>query len=145
MPSWITDAVVVAAITGLLGIIGGRISSSGSVRAAAVQAAAHERELITAPYEALAIRVSQLESETAAQRETIDSQQAEIMRLRDEMEGLRAAWMADMREWESRDSCWQAAWDDLRDNWSAWRRSEEPPPYPVKKNTNNNAIGGGAS
>lgn len=145
MPPWITDAVLVAAITGLLGIVGGRISSSGSVRTASMQAAARERELMTAPYEALAARVSQLEEETSAQRVTIDSQQTEIVGLRVEMEGLRAARAADMRAWAFRDSCWQAAWDDLRENWPARRMLEEPPPYPVKKFTNNNIIGGGAS
>ena len=117
MLPWITDAVVAAAITGLLGVIGGRVSSAGSVRAAAVQAAALERELVSAPYEALAVRVTQLEGETSAQRGTIGAQQAEISGLRIEMEGLRAARAADVRAWASRDSCWQAAWDDLRENW----------------------------
>lgn len=144
MPPLLTDAVVVAAITGLLGIIGGRISSSSSVRTASVQAAARERELMTAPYEALASRVSQLEDETAAQRGTIDSQQTEITGLRTEMEGLRAAREADTRAWESRDSCWQAGWDELRKNWPVRRMSEEPPPCPVEKTINNDTISGGA-
>ena len=145
MLSWMTDAVIVALITGALGIIGGRISATGAVRAASVQAAAREHELMTAPYEALASRVSQLENETSAQRETIDAQQAEITGLRAEMEGLRAARAADIRAWVSRDSCWQAAWDDLREHWPVRRTSEEPPPYPVKKLNNENTIGGGLS
>lgn len=138
MLSWMTDAVIVALITGALGIIGGRISATGAVRAASVQAAAREHELMTAPYEALASRVSQLENETSAQ-------QAEITGLRAEMEGLRAARAADIRAWVSRDSCWQAAWDDLREHWPVRRTSEEPPPYPVKKLNNENTIGGGLS
>lgn len=140
MLSWITDAVLVSLITGTLGIIAGRISSSGAVRAASVQAAAREHELMTAPYEALASRVSQLENETASQRETIDAQQTEIIGLRAEMEGLRAARAADIRAWTARDSRWQAAWDDLRENWPVRRTSEEPPSCPVKRLNNDNTI-----
>lgn len=145
MQPWMTDAVLVALITGVLGIIGGRISSSGAVRAAAAQAAAHKHELMTAPYEALASRVSQLEDETSAQQATINAQQTEITGLRVEMEGLRAARAADVLAWSSRDSCWQTAWDDLWNNWPARRMSEKPPPYPVKKLNKNNTIGGDAS
>lgn len=145
MLPWLTDAVIVALITGALGIVGGRISSSGAVRTASVQAAVRERELVTAPYEALASRVAQLEEDAVVQRETIDSQQIEITGLRVEMEGLRAARAADVRAWAFRDYCWQSAWDDLRENWPERRRFEEPPPYPVKKITNNNIIGGDAS
>lgn len=145
MLPWLTDAVLASLITGALGVIGGRISSSGSVRTASVQAAARERELMTAPYEALASRVAQLEDETSAQRETIDAQQTEITGLRIEMEGLRAAREADVRAWASRDSCWQAAWDDLRENWLMRRKSEEPPSYPVKRLNNEDTIGGGSS
>lgn len=145
MLSWMTDAVLVALVTGALGLISGRISSSGAVRAASVQAAARERELIAAPYEALASRVAHLEDETAAQRETIDAQQAEIIGLRAGIENLRERRAADLRGWVFRDSCWQAAWDDLWENWSVRRMSEKPPPYPIEKLDSNNMIGGGAS
>ena len=145
MPPWLTDVVFAALITGVLGIIAGRVSSSGSVRAAAVQSAARERELMTAPYEALASRVAQLEDETASQRGTIDAQQTEIVGLRIEMEGLRAARVADVRAWMARDTCWQAAWDDLRENWPARRAAESPPPCPVEELDDSNSIGGGAS
>ena len=135
MPPWATDAVLVALITGMLGIIGGRISSSASMRTASVQAAARERELITAPYEALASRVSQLEDETFAQ-------QTEIVGLRAEIESLRAARAADVRAWAARDTCWQSAWDDLRDNWLERRAVESPPQYPVERISNNYTDGG---
>ena len=106
MPPWVTDAVVVAVITGLLGIVGGRISSSGTVRAAAVQAAARERELIAAPYRELAERVSVLEREAEELRKRLNS-------------------MIDS------DRRWQAGWDELRRNWSEVRSSVEPPQYPT--------------
>lgn len=138
MPPWITDAVLVALITGALGIIGGTVSSRG-------QGALRERELMTAPYEALAARVAQLENEAQSQRETIDSQQTEIVGLRVEMEGLRAARAADVRAWAARDACWQEAWDDLRENWPARRTAESPPPYPVEKIDGMDSIGGGAA
>ena len=144
MLPWLTDAVLVALITGALGIIAGRISSSGSVRAAKVQAAACEREAMTAPYEALASRVSQLEIETASQRETIDAQHTEIVGLRVEMGGLRAARAEDVRALVSRDSCWQGAWDALRENWLERRTVVDPPPYPVGKLDVKNVISGGA-
>ena len=145
MPPWITDAVLVALITGALGIIGGRVSARGQAEAARVQGAMRERELTVAPYEALAARVAQLEGEAQSQRETIDSQQTEIVGLRVEMEGLRAARAADVRAWAARDACWQEAWDDLRDNWPDWRKVEYPPPYPVRKANGNTSIGGGAA
>lgn len=141
MPPWLTDAVLVALITGVLGAIAGRVSSSGAVRAATVQGEARGRELITAPYEALASRVAQLEDETAEQRATIAAQQTEVTGLRIEMEGLRAARAADVRALVSRDSCWQAAWDALREDWPERRVVETPPPYPVQK-LDNNTIGG---
>ena len=107
MPPWITDAVVVAVVTGLLGIIGGRISSSGAVRAASVQAMERERELIAAPYRELAERVTALERE------------AEELRRR----------LTTMIDNERR---WQAGWDALRRNWPEVRRRVEPPPYPME-------------
>lgn len=108
MPSWLTDAVIVAAITGLLGIIGGRISSSGAVRAASVQAAERERELIAAPYLELAGRVSELEHE------------AKELRRR-----LNAVIDSERR--------WQGGWDELRRNWHDVRQRVEPPPYPTER------------
>lgn len=107
MPSWLTDAVVVAAITGLLGIIGGRISSSGAVRAASVQAAERERALIAAPYKELAERVSELEREAKELRKRLNS----------------------MVDNERR---WRTGWDTLRRDWPEMRKSVEPPPYPVQ-------------
>ena len=107
MPSWLTDAVVVAAITGLLGIIGGRISSSGTVRAAAVRAAERERELIAAPYRELAVRVTMLEREAVELRKRLNL----------------------MIDNERR---WQAGWDELRRKWSYMRQRIEPPPYPTE-------------
>lgn len=108
MPSWLTDAVVVAAITGLLGIIGGRISSSGAVRAASVQAAERERELIAAPYRELAERVAVLEREAKELRRRLNS----------------------MIDNERR---WQEGWDELRRNWPDMRMRVEPPPYPTDR------------
>ena len=145
MPPWITDAVLVALITGALGIIGGRVSARGQAEAARVQGSIRARELVTAPYEALASRVSQLENEAAEQRETISSQQTEITGLRVEMEGLRAARAADVRAWAARDACWQEAWDDLREHWPVRRMIKEPPSCPVARFNGNDIIGGGAS
>ena len=108
MPSWFTDAVVVAAVTGLLGIIGGRISSSGTVRAAAVQAAERERELISAPYRELAERVTALEREAKELRRRLNA----------------------MIDNERR---WQDGWDELRRNWPDLRMRVEPPPYPTDR------------
>lgn len=108
MPLWLTDAVVVAAITGLLGIIGGRISSSGAVRAASVQAAERERELIAAPYRELAERVAVLEREAKELRGRLNS----------------------MIDNERR---WQEGWDELRRNWPDMRMRVEPPPYPTDR------------
>lgn len=107
MPSWITDAVVVAAITGLLGIIGGRISASAAVRAASVQSAERERELIAAPYKELAERVAVLEREAQELRKRLNT----------------------MIDSERR---WQAGWDELRRNWPDVRQRVKPPPYPTK-------------
>lgn len=107
MPPWLTDAVAVALITGLLGIIGGRISSSGAVRVASMQAAEHERELIAAPYRELADRVTVLEREAEELRKRLNA----------------------MVDSERR---WKASWDALRRNWSEVRRCVEPPPYPTE-------------
>lgn len=107
MLSWLTDAVVVAAITGLLGVIGGRISSSGTVRAASVQAAERERALIAAPYKELAERVTVLEREAKELRQRLNS-------------------MVD------NDRRWRAGWDTLRRDWTEIRKSVEPPPCPVQ-------------
>lgn len=107
MLSWITDVVVAAAITGILGIVGGRMSSSGAVRAAAVEAAERERELIAAPYKELAGRVTVLERE------------AEELRKR-------------LNTLLGREQQWQAGWDELRRNWLHMRRRESPPPCPVQ-------------
>ena len=108
MQAWITDAVVVAAITGLLGIIGGRISSSGTVRAASVQAAQRERELIAAPYKELAERVTALEREAEELRKQLNS----VL---------------------SRERQWQSGWDALRRDWPDVRQRVEPPPYPTER------------
>lgn len=108
MPPWITDAVVVTLITGVLGIITGRISSTASVRAASVQAAERERELIAAPYKELAARVTALEREAEELRKRLNT----------------------MIDNERR---WQAGWDELRRNWPDVRQRVEPPPYPTKR------------
>ena len=108
MLSWITDVVIAAAVTGVLGIIAGRVSSSGAVRAASVQAAEHERELIAAPYGELAGRVTALEREAAELRRQLNIVLA--------------------REWK-----WQTGWDELRRRWSDVRQRVEPPPYPTER------------
>lgn len=107
MLAWVTDVVVASSITGLLGIVGGRISSSGAVRAASVQAAAHERELVAAPYKELAERVAALEREAQELRKRLNT----------------------MIDNERR---WKAGWDELRRDWSDLRQRVEPPPYPMK-------------
>ena len=107
MPPWVTDAVSVALITGLLGVVGGRISSSGAVRAASVQAAERERELIAAPYHELAERVTVLEREATE--------------LRHQLNTLLG-----------RERQWQDGWDALRRDWPDVRRRVNPPPYPVE-------------
>ena len=109
MLSWITDVVVAAAVTGLLGVVGGRISASGAVRAASVQAAEAERALVAAPYKELAERVTALEREAAELRRRLD----EVM---------------------SRERRWQDGWDELRRCWSDVRQRVEPPPYPTERN-----------
>lgn len=108
MPPLLTDAVVVALITGALGIITGRISSTASVRTAAVQAAERERELISAPYRELAERVTALEREAKELRRRLNA----------------------MIDNERR---WQDGWDELRRNWSDVRMRVEPPPYPTDR------------
>lgn len=108
MLSWITDVVIAAAITGLLGVIGGRVSAAGAVRAASVQAAEAERELIAAPYKELAERVAALEREAAE----LHKQLNEVM---------------------SRDRQWQVGWDELRRRWPDVRQCVEPPPYPTER------------
>lgn len=108
MISWLTDVVVAAAITGLLGVIGGRISSSGAVRAAAVEAAEREREIIAAPYKELAERVAVLEREAQQLRKQLNS-----MSLRERQ--------------------WQSGWDELRRRWPDVRQRVEPPPYPSER------------
>lgn len=108
MLPWITDVVVAAAVTGLLGVIGGRVSSSGVVRAAAVQAAEAERELIAAPYKELAERVTVLEREAEYLRKQLNS----VL---------------------SRERQWQSGWDELCRRWSDVRQRVEPPPYPTER------------
>lgn len=108
MLSWITDVVVAAAITGVLGLIGGRVSASGAVRAASVQAAEAERELVAAPYKELADRVTALEREAGELRRQLN------MVL-------------------DRERQWQLGWDELRRRWPDVRRRVEPPPYPTEK------------
>lgn len=106
MPPWITDAVIVALVTGVLGVASGRISSSGAVQAAAVQAAQRERELIAAPYKELAERVAVLEREARELRKQLSS----------------------MIDNERR---WRYGWDELRRDWPEVRLRVEPPPYPT--------------
>lgn len=108
MPAWMTDVVAAAVITGLLGIIGGRISSTASVRAAAVQAAEREHELIAAPYGELAARVTVLEREAEQLRKQLNS----VL---------------------GRERQWQSGWDELRRRWPDVRQRVEPPPYPTEK------------
>lgn len=108
MPPLLTDAVVVALITGALGIITGRISSTASVRTAAVQAAERERELVSAPYRELAERVTALEREAKELRRRLNT----------------------MIDNERR---WQDGWDELRRNWPDVRTRVEPPPYPTDR------------
>lgn len=108
MLPWITDVVVAAAVTGLLGVIGGRISSSGAVRAAAVEAAERERELIAAPYKELAGRVTVLEREAEQLRKQLNS----VL---------------------GRERQWQSGWDELRRRWPDVRQRVEPPPYPTER------------
>ena len=108
MSPLLTDAVLVALITGTLGIITGRISSSGAVRAASVQAAERERELIAAPYRELAERVTVLEREATELRQQLNT-------------------MLD------RERQWQAGWDELRLRWPDVRQRVEPPPYPAER------------
>lgn len=108
MPPWITDAVLVALVTGVLGIVGGRMSSAGSVRSAAIAAAERERELVVAPYRELAERVTALEREAEQLRRRLD------LMLR-------------------RESLWQAGWDKLRREWPEVRQRPDPPPYPVEE------------
>lgn len=109
MPSWFSDIVVAALLTGVLGIIAGRMSSVASVRAAAVQAVERERELVAAPYRELAARVAALEREAA-----------ELQRQLNTMRG--------------RERQWQFGWDELRRHWPDVRQRVEPPPYPAERN-----------
>lgn len=108
MLSWITDAVIVAAVTGLLGVVGGRVSASGAVRAASVQAAEEERALVAAPYKELAERVAALEREAAELRRKLNT----VL---------------------GRERRWQEGWDELRRRWPDVRQRVEPPPYPTEK------------
>lgn len=108
MPPWMSDAVLVSLITGLIGVISGRISARGEAEKAATVAREEERLAIIAPYTELAKRVSVLEERTA------------------QLRGQLASYM-------SRDWLWQAGWDDLRHRWPWWREQEEAPPYPTPR------------
>lgn len=108
MLSWLTDVVIAAVVTGLLGVVGGRVSASGAVRAAAVQAAEAERALVAAPYKELAERVTALEHEAAELRRQLNT----VL---------------------DRERLWRAGWDELRRRWSDVRRRVEPPPYPTER------------
>lgn len=108
MPPWITDVVIAAMVTGLLGIIGGRISASGAVRAAAAQSAERERELVVAPYKELAERVMALEREASELRQQLNS----VL---------------------DRERQWQDGWDELRRRWPDMRQRVAPPPYPTER------------
>ena len=108
MFSLVTDVVAAAAVTGLLGIIGGRISSSAAVRVAAAEATERERELVAAPYKELAERVTVLEREAKQLRKQLNS----VLR---------------------RERQWQSGWDELRRRWPDVRQHVEPPPYPTER------------
>ena len=108
MLPWITDVVIAAAVTGLLGVVGGRVSASGAVRAASVQAAEAERELIAAPYKELAERVTALEREAGELRKQLNI----VLR---------------------RERLWRDGWDELRRRWPDVRQRVEPPPYPAER------------
>lgn len=133
MPPWITDAVLVAFITGMLGLVGGRVSARGQVQAASISAAVRERELMVAPYEALAQRVEQLETEASDQRVEADVLRGQVADLRVELASVREEYGRSRREWRDRDAAWQAGWDRLRDRWPECRLREDPPPYPTSR------------
>ena len=108
MPPWMSDAVLVSLITGLIGVISGRISARGEAEKAATVAREEERLAIIAPYTELAKRVTVLEARTTKLRSQLSL-------------------------YMSRDYLWQAGWEDLRHRWPWWRDRAEPPPYPTPR------------
>lgn len=133
MPPWLTDAVLVSLVTGALGIIAGRISSHGAVAAAETAGRSKQRELMIAPYEALAARVEQLETEASDQRVEADALRTQVAELRIEVANLRADRDRLSARASERDSQWQAGWDALRADWQDRRRDPAPPDYPTPK------------
>lgn len=133
MPPWVTDAVLVALITGALGIIAGRISSHGAVAAAETAGRSKQRELMIAPYEALAARVEQLETEASDQRVEADALRAQVAELRIEVANLRADRDRLASRSAERDRQWQDGWDELRATWDTRRTNPAPPDYPTPK------------
>ena len=133
MPPWLTDSLVVALITACASIWAGRVSMRGQVRTAEVQTAARERELMVAPYEALAARVEQLETEASDQRVEADVLRCQVADLRVELASVRDEYGRSRRAWRDRDAAWQAGWDRLRDRWPECRLREDPPPYPTSR------------
>lgn len=129
MPPWLSDSIFVALITGALGIIGGRISVSGQITAARIAGESHERELLIAPYAALATRVEQLETEASDQRVEADTLRTQVTELRIEVANLRA----DNEKLMAFDRQWRVGWDKLRDSWDNYRANPEPPDYPIRK------------
>lgn len=133
MPPWITDAVLVSLITGGLGLVAGRISSHGAAAAAEKAGRSKQRELMIAPYEALAARVEQLETEASDQRVEADALRAQVAELRIEVANLRADRDRLARRSAERDRQWQDGWDELRATWDARRTNPTPPDYPTPK------------
>lgn len=133
MPPWLTDSLIVALITACASIWAGRMSMRGQVQTASMQAAVHERELMVAPYEALAVRVEQLETEASDQRVEAERLRGQVIDLRIEVANLRADKEQLARSASTRDLQWQAGWDDLRDRWDIWRTHDEPPDYPTPR------------
>lgn len=133
MPPWVSDAILVAVTTGVLGIIGGRISARGAVTAAEASGRARQRELMIAPYEALAERVSQLETEASDQRAEADALRAQVADLRTQVADLRADKEKAAALASQRDRQWQDGWDRLRATWDTRREDPEPPDYPTPK------------
>lgn len=100
------ETAIVALITGVVGVITGHISARAQRHTATEETYRSELDHLLAPYDSLAKRAAQLETDAH--------------RLNRQVQYLI-----------QRDIRWQAGWDEIVANWEEARQQPEPPPYPV--------------
>lgn len=100
------ETIIVALITGVVGVVSGHFSAKAQRHAAVEETHRSEMDRLIAPYESLANRAAQLETEAR--------------RLNHQVRYLI-----------QRDIAWQTAWDKCASNWGVVRESPAAPPCPV--------------